>query len=79
MLRRSGVYIVNEPKDLDTTENGGPDHVYLNKMSEEGENGVATEMATEPEMIGVPVEVPPPAEPLPEQKRQKKTISTVYR
>lgn len=75
-MRRSGVYIVNEPADdPPSTENGGPDHVYLNKMSEEGDNGLGAEMMND--TVGLPVEA---STPTPKKSRRKRIkLPSVYR
>ncbi|XP_033743719.1 proton channel OtopLc-like isoform X1 [Pecten maximus] len=73
-MRRSGVYIVNEPaEDPPSAENGGPDHVYLNKMSEEGENGMGEEMMND--TVGLPVEASTPTP----KKSKRIRLPSVYR
>lgn len=74
-MRRSGVYIVNEPKQEDsqalTAENGSSDHVFLNKMDAEDVNDVLNE---EEDTATLPaVETPP------EKKSKPKRLPSVYR
>jgi len=75
-MRRSGVYIVNEPQqDPPSTENGGPDrHVYLNKMTEEGDNGMGEEMMND--SVGLPLEASTPA---PKKVKRRLLLPSVYR
>lgn len=73
-MRRSGVYIVNEPKQEDsealTAGNGSPDHVFLNKM-EEGDDvqNVLTEEETLPAETSTPKK----------KKEKKRRLPSVYR
>lgn len=73
-MRRSGVYIVNEPKPDDTevltTGNGSPDHVYLNKM--EGDD-IKDTLNEDDEVL--PVETSTPKK----TKEKKKRLPSVYR
>lgn len=73
-MRRSGVYIVNEPKQDDsqalTTGNGNSDHVYLNKM--EGED--IKDVLKEDEEV-LPVETSTPKK----KKEKKNRLPSVYR
>ena len=72
-MRRSGVYIVNEPKQEDsealTTGNGSPDHVYLNKM--DGEE--VQDTLNEGEVLPVDESTPK------KKKEKKKRLPSVYR
>ena len=75
MLRRSGVYVINEPDpENGTTENGGPDHVILNKMEEEGPEPKPEEL-TLGNTDTLPVETSTPIKP----KRQKEKLPSVYK
>lgn len=74
-MRRSGVYIVNEPKQEDsqalTTGNGSPDHVFLNKMDGEDVNDVLNE---DEETTTLPV-----VESTSKKKEKKTRLPSVYR
>ena len=73
-MRRSGVYIVNEPKPDDTealtTGNGSPDHVYLNKM--EGDD-IKDTLNEDDEVLHVETSTPK------KTKEKKKRLPSVYR
>lgn len=60
-MRRSGVYIVNEPEDEENKENGGPKHIFINRMSDENEKEAPLE--TPPQTPDVPVEIEPQPQP----------------
>lgn len=71
------MYVVNEPTDQEdgSPENGGPNHEFLNKMSDDTENVIGDDTLND--TVGVPMEASTPAKA--KKKRQRIFIPSVYR